>query len=129
MQEPQPATGSTQGRLRRSFIFAWRGLAVLLRSQANARIHAAATAAVISAGFLLRLARWEWCAVIAAIGLVWTSEALNTALEAAVDLATPQQHPLAGRAKDLAAAAVLCAALAAAVIGAVVFAPHLLALR
>ena len=70
----------------------------------------------------------EWLAVIAAIGLVWTAEGLNTAIEALVDLVSPEQHPLAGRAKDVAAGAVLLAALAATAIGLLVFGPRLLAL-
>ena len=69
--------------------------------------------------------RLEWCAIVAAIGLVWTAEGLNTALEALTDLVSPGEHPLAGRAKDMAAGAVLCAAIAAAIIGAIIFLPKL----
>lgn len=99
---------------------------MLLRTQANARIHLAATIAVVACGFGGGLSRGEWCAIVLAIGLVWTAEALNTAIEAVVDLASPARHPLAGRAKDVAAGAVLCAAAAAAVIGALIFGPRLL---
>lgn len=116
-----------RGRLLRSFGYALRGVAILVRTQANARIHLGATVLVVGLGFWLGISRSEWCAVIAAIGLVWTAEGLNTALETAVDLASPGQHPLAARAKDLAAGAVLCAACAALVIGAIVFVPHLAA--
>jgi diacylglycerol kinase (ATP) len=105
-----------------------RGIGTLLRTQTNARIHLAATVVVIGAGFGLEISRMEWALVVAAIGLVWTAEGLNTAIEAAVDLVSPEQHPLAGRAKDVAAGAVLLAALAAAVIGVLVFGPRLLAL-
>lgn len=70
----------------------------------------------------------EWCAIVAAIGLVWAAEGLNSALEAAVDLASPEMHPLAGQAKDIAAGAVLLAATASLVIGILVFGIHLLAL-
>lgn len=114
-------------RLVETFGHAFRGIGWLLRSQVNARIHAAATVAVIIAGLCARLSRLEWCAVIAAIGLVWAAEGLNTALEAVVDLVSPEWHPLAGRAKDLAAGAVLCAAIVAAVIGLLIFGPHALA--
>lgn len=117
-----------RGRLIRSFGFALRGVEILVRTQANARIHRGATVLAVGLGFLLGISRSEWCAVVAAIGLVWTAEGLNTALETVVDLASPGQHPLAGRAKDVAAGAVLCAALAALVIGALVFVPHLTAL-
>jgi diacylglycerol kinase len=108
-----------------SFGYALRGIGCLLRTQANARIHLAATIVVVAGGFLLGVSRPEWCALIAAIGLVWTAEGLNTAIEAVVDLASPERDPLAERAKDTAAGAVLLAALAASAIGAIVFIPHI----
>lgn len=114
-----------RGRLVRSFGYALRGLAILVRTQANARIHAAATVLVVAAGFALRISPGEWCALLAAVGLVWLGEGLNTAIETLTDLVSPESHPLAGRAKDVAAGAVLCAALTAFVIGAVVFLPRL----
>lgn len=114
-----------RGRLARSFGHAFRGLGILLRTQANARIHAGATVLVVAAGFWLRISREEWCAVTAAVGLVWLAEGLNTAIEALVDLISPGVHPLAGCAKDVAAGAVLCAALAALVVGALVFGPRI----
>jgi len=83
---------------------------------------------VLAAGWFFGITRIEWCAVVAAIGLVVTAEGVNTAIEAVVDLASPEQHPLAGRAKDVAAGAVLLAAVTAAVIGLLVFGPRLLAL-
>jgi len=109
----------------RSFGYALRGVAILVRTQANARIHLGATVLAVGLGFWCGISRGEWCAVVAAIGLVWTAEGVNTALETVVDLASPGQHPLAERAKDVAAGAVLCAAFAALVIGALVFLPHL----
>jgi len=115
-------------RLVRSFGFAIRGISVLLRTQANARIHMAAALGVALAAAFFHITRMEWCAVVAAIGLVWTAEALNTAVETVVDLVSPDIHPLAGRAKDIAAGAVLMAAIAAVIIGVLVFAPHLRAL-
>lgn len=114
------------GRARlRCFADAAAGLAYVLRSQTNAQIHAVATFAVVGAGFYFRLQRGEWAMIVAAIALVWTAEALNTAIEAVVDLVSPEQHPLAGRAKDAAAGAVLAAAIGAAIIGAIVFGPKL----
>ncbi len=100
----------------------------MLRTQVNARIHLGFTVSVLVAGFVCHLTRAEWCAVAGAIGLVWTAEGLNTAIEAVVDLVSPDYHVLAGRAKDVAAGAVLCAAVAAVVIGLLIFGPHLLAL-
>ncbi|MCE9612019.1 MAG: diacylglycerol kinase family protein [Chthoniobacter sp.] len=116
-----------RGRFLRSFGYALRGVAILVRTQANARIHLGATALAVGLGLWCGIARGEWCAVIAAIGLVWTAEGLNTALETVVNLVSPDQHPLAARAKDVAAGAVLCAALAALIIGVLVFLPHLAA--
>ena len=101
---------------------------VLLRSQANARIHVVAAALVVAAGFFFGISRGEWCAVVGAMGWVLTAEGINTAIEAVVDLASPGMHPLAERAKDVAAGAVLLAAAAAAIIGLLVFGPYVFAL-
>jgi diacylglycerol kinase (ATP) len=78
-------------------------------------------------GFVLGLERWEWCVLAGATGLVWVAECLNTALEALADLASPGEHPLAGRAKDIAAGAVLCASATAVIVGCLVFGPKLVA--
>ncbi len=126
MPAQRPANPPTRGRLVRSFRYALRGVALMLALQANARIHAVATVAVVAAGFWFRVEPWEWCSLVGAIGLVWMAEGLNTAIEALTDLVSPNEHPLAGRAKDLAAGAVLCAAIAAAAIGATIFLPRLL---
>ncbi|MBE2212518.1 MAG: diacylglycerol kinase [Opitutaceae bacterium] len=97
----------------------------LVATQANARIHAAATVAVVAAGLWLRVGADDWCWLAAATAAVWTAEAFNTALEFLADEVSLEHRERIGRAKDLAAAAVLCAAVGAAVIGALVFAPHL----
>lgn len=115
------------GRLR-SFEHAFRGLAELLATQPNAWLHAAATAAAVALGLAFGLSRGEWAAVVGAIALVWTAEALNTAVELLADAARPEPHPLVGRAKDLAAAGVLFAAAGAALVGLLVYVPHLHAL-
>ena len=83
---------------------------------------------VVATGFWCGLSRLEWCAIVAAIGLVWTAEGLNTALEFLTDLVSPERHPLAEKAKDVAAGAVLTAAMTAATIAAIIFLPKLLAL-
>lgn len=100
-----------------SFGYAFAGLAAAWRSQPNLRIHALLAVVVVAAGLLLRLAPAGWAIVALAIGFVVAAELFNTALEALVDLASPQDHPLAKRAKDVAAAGVLVAALAAAAAG------------
>ena len=101
---------------------------MLLRTQPNARIHVVVAVIVVAGGCFFGITRGEWCAVVGAIGLVLTAEGINTAIEAAVDLASPDRHPLAERAKDVAAGAVLLASLAAAIIGLLVFGPRILAL-
>jgi diacylglycerol kinase len=104
--------------------YALRGIAFMLEER-NARLLLAVTAAVVAAAFWVRLSRLEWCAALAALALVWIAETLNTAVERLTDLASPEFHPLAGRAKDIAAGAVLMAVLAAVSIGLVVFVPRL----
>lgn len=118
---------SFTGRIR-SFRFAIAGIATMLRSQHNAWIHAVATISVVGLGLFLGLSRFEWCWIVLAIVAVWTAEALNTALEFLTDVASPEFHPIAGNAKDVAAGAVLIAAAGAAVIGILVLGPHLLTL-
>lgn len=118
---------SVQRRIN-SFRYAFRGLADLLRSQVNARIHLAISVGVLLAGFWLGLSRLEWVAVVLCMALVLALEAVNTALEYLTDLVSPGQHPLAGKAKDVAAAAVLVAAFGAAVVGLIIFLPKLYAL-
>lgn len=100
-----------------AFRHAFSGLGYVLRTQKNAWIHASATVLVIVLAFWLGLDPLRWAILIFAIGLVWLSEAFNTALEAFIDLVIPDTHPLAGIAKDTAAAAVLIAAITAAIIG------------
>ncbi len=112
-------------RRRDSFRHAAHGVRIIVATQPHARIHLVAAAGVALAAWLLEVSALEWCVLLLAIALVWVSEAINTALEFAVDLASPEHHPLAGKAKDAAAGAVLLAACLAAVIGAVIFLPRL----
>ncbi|MGC8874908.1 MAG: rRNA maturation RNase YbeY, partial [Chloroflexia bacterium] len=111
-----------------SFRAAFAGLGNLFLTQRNARIHAAVALLVLVLGGVLRLALWEWALLVCTIALVLVGEALNTAIEALVDLASPETRSLARRAKDLASAAVLLAACFAVIVGALLFLPHLLAL-
>src|SRR6266481_7401611 len=113
------------GRIR-SFKCAFRGIWVMIASQHNAWIHAAATIAVVAVSFYFHLSRAEWCWIILAIISVWTAEAFNTAFEFLTDVASPEFHPLAEKAKDVAAGAVLITAIGSALIGIVVFGPHAL---
>ncbi len=109
-----------------SFRHAFRGLGILLASQHNARIHLLASVCACGLGLLIGISLLEWCAIAVAIVMVWTAEALNTAFEFLCDAASPEFHPLIQKGKDVAAGAVLLCAVGAAVIGLLVFLPHLL---
>lgn len=109
-----------------SFGYAAQGLRRLMQREHNAWIHLAATMGVITAGLLLRLDPADWRSLVAAAALVWMAEALNTAIEALCDRLHPGLDPAIGQVKDLAAGAVLIAAMAAALIGALTFLPRLL---
>ena len=109
----------------RSFGHAFRGLALLLRGEHNAWIHAAATIAALALAVRLGLQRVEWVALVLAIALVWAAEALNTAVEALADAITTEVDPRIRDAKDLAAGGVLVCAIAAAAIGLTIFGPRL----
>lgn len=112
----------------RSFKFAFRGLSILLLTQPNARIHLVAATVAVSGGFYFRISVTEWMLIFISIGMVLAMEAMNSALESLTDLVSPGHHPLAGRAKDLAAAAVLLTAIAALAVGIQIFLPKLFAL-
>lgn len=126
MRSPKKSQSLTYAARSRSVFCAAKGLAVLVDSQPNAWIHVVATLVTTLAGLHFGLSRSEWCWIIAAITMVWTAEALNTAIEFLTDLASPDYHILAGKTKDVAAAAVLIAAAGAAAIGGMIFAPHIL---
>lgn len=110
----------------RSFLYAFRGIYFLFREQPNAWIHLVAAIGVIIAGFLCHLSTIEWGLVIFAIGLVFSAELFNSAIEGIVNKVSPEFNPLAGKIKDLAAGAVLVAAITAAIIGVVIFLPKLI---
>lgn len=111
-----------------SFRYAFNGIWDLVQTQPNARIHLVACCMVIAAGLWLEVSRSEWVALVLCMALVVSLEAANTALEYLTDLVSPEHHPLAGKAKDAAAAAVLIAAFGSVVVGLLIFAPKLVAL-
>jgi diacylglycerol kinase (ATP) len=121
--KPEPHTGFWRGR-GKSFACALRGIAVLLRTQTNARIHLLATVLVVAAGFVFRISRGEWVPLAFAIGIVWIAEAVNTVIEALADRITQENDDAIRRAKDVAAGAVLLAAITAAIIGLLILGPH-----
>jgi diacylglycerol kinase len=110
----------------RSFSFAGQGVWFAVRTQRNMRVHLLAGACAVTAGLVLRISAVDWACVLMAIGLVLTTEALNTVVEALADLCTEEFHPLAKIAKDTAAGAVLISSVAALGVGAAVFLPRLL---
>ena len=112
--------------LRQNLIWALRGVGFVLGTQTSARIQLAVAGFVIAAGCFFEIDRMEWIAVSLAIGAVLAAEAFNTALESLADAVHPERHPLVGRAKDCAAGAVLLAAIAAIVVGILVFLPKLI---
>ncbi len=108
-----------------SFKYAFKGLYNLIRTERNARIHIAAAIGTVLAGWWLDLSVTEWSLVTLCIGMVIAAEGFNTAIEKLTDLVSPAYHPLAEKVKDIAAGAVLAVAIAAAVVGLMVFIPKL----
>ena len=100
----------------RSFGYAWKGIRCCIGKEQNLSFHLIVTAVVVIAGFVLGITR---------MGTVIAAELFNTAIEKLVDLVSPQQHPVAGQVKDIAAGAVLVCAATAAIIGLIVFIPYL----
>lgn len=113
------------GKRKAAFGHAFRGLADLIKNHPHGRLHFAASLMIVCLGVFLHFAVWEWIAVLLCMAIVWSAEAFNTALEYLTDLVSPEYHPLAGKAKDMAAAAVLCAALIAFVVGLLLVGPKL----
>ena len=108
-----------------SFVYAFAGVRYAVRTQRNARVHLAIAILAIGLGLWLGLSPLEWALVFVAITGVFIAEMLNTVVEACVDLATQEYHPLAKVAKDVAAGTVLLNAVLSIVIGLFVFGPHL----
>jgi len=108
-----------------SFQNAFEGVWYVIRTQKNAWIHSIATLLVVLFAIWLNLTVRDWAVLVLAVGFVWTAEFINTALEAIVDLASPNQHPLAKIGKDVGAAAVVIAACSSAIVGFLILGPPL----
>ena len=121
-QPPEPRF-TVAGRVK-SFRHAFAGLWLMLRTQHNAWLHLSATVAVLAAGLALKVRTADWRWLIAALAVVWTAEAMNTAFEHLCDVVSPEFHAGVQRCKDVAAGAVLICAIAAALLGAVTFWPY-----
>lgn len=108
-----------------SFGYAWAGLRRAWSEQPNLRFHTVAAAIVIAVAFYFQVSAGEWVALGLTIGLVVTAELINTAIENLVDLISPENNPLAGKIKDVAAGAVLVSAVTAIVVGCIIFAKYI----
>lgn len=109
----------------RSFYYAFRGLLILFRSQKNARIHLFFFLLVICGGFIFKITAFEWTLILLCSGLVIAAEAVNTALEKLADSVHPDHNAGIGESKDIAASAVLITAIAAILVGLIIFIPKL----
>ena len=110
----------------RSFRYAFSGWWYVIRTQQNAWIHALVSLIVLGLALWLDLSTTEWAILILTVVAVWMAEFMNTALEAVVDIISPDEHPLAKVAKDVSAAAVMLGAIGAIVIGLLIMGPPLL---
>lgn len=111
-----------------AFANAAKGFAYSLASQRNMKIHLVVGIIAVALGFLFSITAVEWLAVVLCIVVVMALECVNTAIESVVDLVSPDYHPLAGKAKDCAAAAVFLAAIGAVVVEAIIIVPRLLSI-
>lgn len=109
-----------------SFFDAFRGLYVFAKTTGKLYVHIPAGVLAILLGFYFNISSIEWLAIIFAIGLVFVTEALNTAIEIDIDLTSPEYHPFARDTKDVAAAAVLLSSIVALAVGFVIFLPRFL---
>ncbi len=117
-------SGFLRSRIR-SFGHAFRGWWHVVRTQRNAWIHIVVTTVILALSIWLRLSLRDWAVIVLTTALVFITEFLNTAIEVVVDLASPQQHPLAKVAKDVGAGAVLIGAIAAVLVGLLILGPPL----
>jgi len=112
-------------RFLKSFEYAWRGIVYTVTTQANFRRHIVVAMLALLAGWYFHLSLTEWCLVLLSIGTVWTTELINTSIEHLTDIVSPDYNELIGKVKDIAAGAVLFAAIAAGIVGLIVFLPHI----
>lgn len=105
----------------KTLTFAWRGIKFCLKNERNMQFHFIVGILVVAVGFLQNISLQEWAILSLTITLVFITEMINTAIESVVDMFTTDYHPLAEVAKNVAAGAVLVAALNALVVGAVIF--------
>lgn len=121
----QPPPSTEWGKFIAGFAYAFQGLGYAFRTQRNIRVHATIGVVAIILGLVLRISALEFAMIFIAITTVFSAEMFNTVIELSIDLSTPEYHPLAKTAKDVAAGAVLFSAFLAIIIGLFVFGPHL----
>jgi diacylglycerol kinase len=115
-------------RLLKRFSFAWEGIVFTFKNEKNMKIHGVAALFVCMTAWMLDLSKTEWLIILITIGVVFSLEMVNTAIERVVDLVAPEFHPLAKIAKDVAAGAVFVFVMISVIIGAIIFFPHFIAL-
>jgi diacylglycerol kinase len=109
----------------KSFSYALNGIVILFREEPNARIHLFAAISALTTAAVLKVSRIEWTAIVLVIGMVFTTEILNSAIENLADFVSPGKNELIGKVKDLSAAAVIVSALVAFVTGSIIFLPKI----
>lgn len=114
-------------RFSKAFVYAAKGWVHAFRTQPNFRLELIACVCVTAAGFYFGITAVEWICCLFCMGMVLGAELLNTGIEALTDLVSPEHHPLAGKAKDAGAAAVLAVAVCSAVVGCIIFIPYFVA--
>ena len=117
-----PGSKSDHPPFWRSFLFAVQGFRAAYRTERNIKVMLVIGVCAVIAGFVIGLDLLEWAVIALCCGMVITTELVNTAIETVVDLVSPEFHPLAGRAKDVAAGAELVISITAAVVGIIVYA-------
>ena len=106
-----------------SFGFAGKGIGIVFGTETNMKIHIGVALLVLIFGFTFSINASEWISCLLCIGLVFTAEMVNTAIENLVNLVSPNHHPLAGKVKDIAAGAVLICAIISVIVGIIIFGP------
>ena len=125
--DPADYAAKTSTNRFNSLGYALAGWLYMLRRQKNTRIMSVASIIIFAVALWLQITRVEWAIIILTITMVWLAEFLNAGIEAAVDLASPEIHPMAQVGKDVASAAVLLGVVASVIIGVLIFVPPLLA--
>ncbi|MBP3894805.1 MAG: diacylglycerol kinase family protein [Atopobiaceae bacterium] len=123
-----PGTGRNHPSFRRSFLFALQGFRTAVATERNIKVMLGGFVFAVVMGIILRIDAIGWACVLICCGAVIVTELVNTAIETIVDLVSPEFHPLAGRAKDIAAAASWTMSLTSVLVGLIVYGRALLAL-